>query len=96
MLLKSKKEKKNEKFQHCSGDCVASMNNVTNWNNLGCFFFCSFDIDTTTTIVKLKDGSLVLHSPAEATPDLEAVVGKLGNRVSGIIGKFCSAAILKW
>ena len=45
--------------------------------------------------MKLKDGSLVLHSPAEATPDLEAVVGKLGNRVSGIIGKFCSAAILK-
>jgi len=45
----------------------------------------SFDIDTTTTIVKLKDGSLVLHSPAEATPDLEAVVGKLGNKVSAII-----------
>ena len=42
--------------------------------------------------MKLKDGSLVLHSPAEATPDLEAVVGKLGNRVSGIIGKLCSAA----
>jgi len=38
--------------------------------------------------VKLKDGSLVLHSPAEATPDLEAAVGKLGNRVSGIIALF--------
>jgi hypothetical protein len=62
---------------------------------LGCLFYCSFDIDTTTTIVKLKDGSLVLHSPAEATPDLKAVVGKLGNRVSGIIGNFCSAAIIK-
>jgi len=62
---------------------------------LGCLFYCSFDIDTTTTIVKLKDGSLVLHSPAEATPDLKAVVGKLGNRVSGIIGKLCSGAVLQ-
>jgi len=62
---------------------------------LGCLFYRSFDIDTTTTIVKLKDGSLVLHSPAEATPDLKAIVGKLGSRVSGIIGKFFSAAVLK-
>jgi len=45
----------------------------------------SFNIDTTTTIVKLDDGSLVLHSPAEATPDLKDVIDSIGNRVSAII-----------
>jgi len=45
----------------------------------------SFDIDTTTTIVKLDDGSLVLHSPAEATFQLVAEVLKLGDKVSAII-----------
>ena len=50
----------------------------------------SFNIDTTTTIVKLNDGSLVLHSPAEATQDLKDVVDSIGNRVSAIIGKSIS------
>jgi len=45
----------------------------------------SFDIDTTTTIVKLEDDSLVLHSPAEATPDLIAQVERVGDNVSAII-----------
>ena len=46
---------------------------------------CSFDIDTTTTVIKLKDGSLVLHSPTEATASLVAEVAKLGSKVSAII-----------
>ena len=50
----------------------------------------SFDIDTTTTIVKLDDGSLVLHSPAEATFQLVAEVLKLGDKVSAIIGRWKS------
>jgi len=45
----------------------------------------SFDIDTTMTIVQLEDGSLVLHSPAEANEDLIAQINKLGGEVSAII-----------
>ena len=46
---------------------------------------CSFDIDTTTTVIKLADGSLVLHSPTEATVSLVDEVAKLGSKVSAII-----------
>ena len=46
---------------------------------------CSFDIDTTTTVIKLADGSLVLHSPTEATISLVDEVAKLGSKVSAII-----------
>ena len=45
----------------------------------------SFDIDTTTTIIRLRDGSLVLHSPAEATGALVMEIAKLGSSVSAII-----------
>ena len=45
----------------------------------------SFDIDTTTTIIRLDDGSLVLHSPAEATGSLVFEIAKLGSTVSAII-----------
>lgn len=44
-----------------------------------------FGIDTTTTVIKLEDGSLVLHSPAEATEELRAAVGKVGKKVTAII-----------
>ena len=44
-----------------------------------------FDIDTTTTVITLSDGSLVLHSPAEATDALVAEVAKLGTEVAAII-----------
>merc|ERR1712066_735076 len=30
----------------------------------------SFDIDTTTSVIRLQDGSLVLHSPAQASSQL--------------------------
>ena len=46
---------------------------------------CNFDIDTTTTVIKLIDGSLVLHSPSKATTSLVAEVAKLGSKVSAII-----------
>jgi len=45
----------------------------------------SFDIDTTTTIIRLTDGSLILHSPAEATGALVMEIAKLGSTVSAII-----------
>eukprot|EP00912_Choanoflagellata_sp_UC4_P000396 UC4_evm3s243 len=33
-----------------------------------------FQIDTTTTVITLSDGSVVLHSPAEVTENLEAAI----------------------
>jgi len=45
----------------------------------------SFGIDTTTTIIRLEDGSLVLHSPAEATHQLRAAVAQVGRKVAAII-----------
>ena len=45
----------------------------------------SFDIDTTTSVIRLEDGSLVLHSPAPATGKLIFSVAKLGSTVSAII-----------
>merc|ERR1712112_701129 len=38
----------------------------------------SFDIDT-TTIIRLRDGSLILRSPAEATRALVMEIAKLGS-----------------
>merc|ERR1719347_785803 len=45
----------------------------------------SFDIDTTTTVIRLQDGSLVLHSPAQATGQLIFEIARLGTTVSAII-----------
>ena len=45
----------------------------------------SFDIDTTTTVIRLTDGSLVLHSPAQATGSLIFEIARLGSTVSAII-----------
>ena len=45
----------------------------------------SFGIDTTTTVIKLENGNLVLHSPGEATKELIEEIEKLGNTVVGII-----------
>ena len=45
----------------------------------------SFDIDTTTTVIRLTDGSLVLHSPAQATGPLIFEIARLGSTVSAII-----------
>ena len=45
----------------------------------------SFDIDTTTTVIRLTDGSLVLHSPAVATGPLIFEIARLGSTVSAII-----------
>ena len=45
----------------------------------------SFGIDTTTTVIQLQDGSLVLHSPGKATENLVQEVQKLGTKIAGII-----------